>query len=320
VALPAALTPAIVEQCAAKGVRAIAIASGGFREAGKDDLEATVVRSCRAHRIALLGPNLLALGNPYAGFTCGLAPYVPAPGPLAVISQSGANLLAILGASTTGAFGLSFFIGLGNKADVDFSELLEYAGRDSHTRCAAVYMEGLDSEEAFLASCRELVPRKPVLVLKAGTSTLGWSAAMAHTGSNPGTTDGRTDRLLHQAGAIRVRTLGELMDGRLALSLMPPLQGDNVVIVTIGGGSGLLMTDEFDRHGDFSADIAADLAARAGPNRENRPQAQLVPEPDRPGRGGESRLISGGRQPASGRSGYQRRGRVDLSNTFDAGR
>ncbi|MEI9970817.1 MAG: hypothetical protein WDO73_01505 [Ignavibacteriota bacterium] len=146
-------------------------------------------------------------------------------------------------------FGLSFFVGLGNKADVDFSELIEYAGKDSHTRCVALYVEGLDSEEAFVASCREVVPQKPILVLKAGTSALGWNIAMAHTGSNPGTVDNRMDRLFHQAGAIRVRTLGELIDGGLALTLMPPLKADNVVIVTNGGGSGLLMTDEFEQHG-----------------------------------------------------------------------
>jgi acyl-CoA synthetase (NDP forming) len=249
ITLPAELTPGVVEECAAKSVHAVAIASGGFREAGRDDLEVSLLQCCRSHRMALLGPNLLTIGNPHAGFSCGLAPYMPPSGSLAAISQSGANLLALLGASMTGGFGLSFFVGLGNKADVDFSEFIEYAGRDSHTRCVALYVEGLDSEDAFVASCREVVPRKPVLVLKGGTSALGWSAAMAHTGSNPGTVDNRTDRLFHQAGAIRVRTLGELTDGGLALSLMPPLKGDNVVIVTNGGGSGLLMTDEFERRG-----------------------------------------------------------------------
>lgn len=199
--------------------------------------------------MALLGPNFLTIGNPHANFSCGLAPYEPASGSLAAISQSGANLLAILGASTIGAFGLSFYVGLGNKADVDFSELIEFAGQDTNTRCVALYVEGLDSEDAFVASCRKVAPRKPILVLKGGTSTLGWSAAMAHTGSNPGTVDNRTDRLFHEAGAIRVRTLGELIDGGLALTLMPPLKGENIVIVTNGGGSGLLMTDEFERRG-----------------------------------------------------------------------
>lgn len=249
ITLPAELIPAVVEECAAKGVRAVAIASGGFRETGKNDLEAALISCCRAHHVALLGPNLLALGNPYADFNCGLAPYTPTPGPVAVISQSGANLLALLGASTTGALGVSFYAGLGNKADVDFSELIEYAAHDEHTRCVALYVEGLDSEEAFKTACRAVVPSKPVIVLKAGTSALGWSVAMAHTASNPGSVDNLTDRLFHESGAVRVRTLGELIDGALALSLMPRLNGDHVVIVTNGGGSGLLLTDEFERRG-----------------------------------------------------------------------
>lgn len=249
VTLPAQSTKSVVEDCAAKGVRVVAIAASGFKEAGEEGLETTLVRCCRDHHMALLGPNLLAIGNPHANFSCGFAPYVPAPGSLAVISQSGANLLALMGASMTGGFGLSLFAGLGNKADVDYSELLEYAGQDSHTRCLALYIEGLDSERAFLESCGKVSRRKPVVVLKAGTSALGWRAAMAHTASDTGRVDELYDQLFRQAGAIRVRTLEELIDGGLALALMPPLKGEKVVIVTNGGGSGLLMADEFERRG-----------------------------------------------------------------------
>lgn len=249
VALPAEHTKAVVEDCAAKGVRAVAVASSGFKETGKSGLEAEVVRCCRDRRVALLGPNLLAIGNPHANFSCGVAPYAPSPGSLAVISQSGANLLAMLGASLTGGFGLSFFAGLGNKADVDYSELMEYGRQDPHTRCLALYIEGLDSEQAFLESCRNVSSDKPVVVLKAGTSAIGCAAAMAHTASSPGALDGVYDSLFRRAGAIRVRTLGDLIDSSLALTLMPPLQGDNVVVVTNGGGSGLLLADEFERRG-----------------------------------------------------------------------
>jgi acyl-CoA synthetase (NDP forming) len=249
VTLPAELAASVVEDCAAKGVKAVAMASSGFKETGEDGLEASMIRCCRDHHMALLGPNLLAIGNPHANFSCGLAPYAPEPGSLAAISQSGANLLAMLGASMTGGFGLSFFAGLGNKADVDYSELMEYGRQDSHTRCLALYIEGLDSERAFIESCREVSRSKPVVVLKAGTSAMGWSVAMAHTASDPGTGDDLHDRLFRRAGAIRVRTLEELIDSSLALTLLPPLKGENVVIVTNGGGSGLLMADEFERRG-----------------------------------------------------------------------
>lgn len=279
VTLPARLTASIVADCAAKGVRAIAIASGGFKEKGEDGLEGSMIRCCRDHRMALLGPNLLAIGNPHANFSCGLAPYAPAPGSLAAISQSGANLLALLGASMTGGFGLSFFAGLGNKADVDYSELMEYGKQDSHTRCLALYIEGLDSERAFVESCREVSRTKPVVVLKAGTSAMGWSVAMAHTASNPGTGDDLHNQLFRRAGAIRVRTLEELIDSSLALTLLPPLKGENVAIVTNGGGSGLLMVDEFERRGmplRELAQISQGLRNRIG-NNTPKPSSCLNP-------------------------------------------
>jgi acyl-CoA synthetase (NDP forming) len=279
VALPAERTKQVVEDCAAKGVRAVAVASSGFKEKGESGLEAAVVRCCRDRHVALLGPNLLAIGNPHANFSCGVAPYAPTPGSLAVISQSGANLLAILGASLTGGFGLSFFAGLGNKADVDYSELMEYGRKDPHTRCLALYIEGLDSEEAFLESCRKVSRHKPVVVLKAGTSAIGRAAAMAHTASNPGARDSVYDSLFRRAGAIRIRTLQDLIDSSLALTLMPPLQGENVVVVTNGGGSGLLLADEFERGGMALRElerISRPLWTRLG-NRTPRPSSCLNP-------------------------------------------
>lgn len=249
IALPGYVLQSAVVDCAARGVKLAAIAASGFKERGNASLQDDITRYCRAHKLPLLGPNLLALGNPHLPFSCGLAPYDSTPGPVAVISHSGANLLAALGASSTQAFGISFFVGLGNKADVDFSELIAYAGQDwMHTRSVALYIEGIESEQAFLESCQAVAPRTPIVALKAGSSAMGGIAAMAHTASEAGT-DEHYDQLFLRAGVVRVKTLQELLDSSLALALMPPARGPNMVVVTNGGGSGLLAADEFERRG-----------------------------------------------------------------------
>jgi acyl-CoA synthetase (NDP forming) len=249
IALPGYIAKSAIADCAACGVGLAAIAASGFKELGDASVQDDITRYCRARKLPLLGPNLLAVGNPHFPFSCGLTGYNPEPGPVAVVSQSGANLLAALGFSSTQAFGISFFAGLGNKADIDFSEFVAYAGQDFNTRSMALYIEGIDSEEAFLETCQAVVSHKPIVVLKAGSSAIGGLAAMAHTASEPGAADAHYDRLFERAGVLRVQTLQELLDSSLALALMPPAKGPNLAVVTNGGGSGLLAADECERRG-----------------------------------------------------------------------
>ncbi|HTX40121.1 MAG TPA: CoA-binding protein [Bryobacteraceae bacterium] len=250
IAVPSYIVRSVIEDCAASGVKLAAIAASGFKELGNGCLQDEITQVCRSRKLPLLGPNLLALGNPHYPFSCGLTPYEPLPGAVAVISQSGANLLAALGWSSTQALGISFFAGLGNKADIDFSEFIAYAGKDwSNTRAVALYIEGMDSEEAFLESCESVIPHTPVVALKAGASVIGRRAAMAHTASEPAAEDRHYDEVFERAGVVRVKTLQDLLDSSLALALMPPTAGCNVGIVTNGGGSGLLAADEFERRG-----------------------------------------------------------------------
>ena len=113
----------------------------------------------------MIGPNLVGMGSPYLNFNCGFIPYLPIKGPVSLtISQSGANLLAALGTSQKDHFGMSFFVGLGNKADVDFCEFVSYAGRDENSKCLAIYIEGLDSPDAFIEACRSV--DKPIVTIK----------------------------------------------------------------------------------------------------------------------------------------------------------
>lgn len=247
IAVPAHLVTSIVHDAVAVKAKVVTIATSAFKEIGREELQNNITQYLRDHQIPLIGPNLVGMGTPYAHFNCGFIPYLPVEGPVAMISQSGANLLAALGTSQMDHFGMSFFVGLGNKADVDFSEFIEYAQNDPHTKCLSIYIEGLDSPQAFIRSCQKVT--KPIVVIKVGGSKIGNKAAFAHTASENPESDEYYDHVIKEAGAIRAQTWQEFLDISLALGNMPALKGDNVVMITNGGGAGLLSCDHFERCG-----------------------------------------------------------------------
>ena len=266
VAVPAHLVNSIVHDAVDIKAKVLVIATSAFKEIGRGQLQNDITEYCREHELALIGPNLVGMGSPYEHFNCGFIPYLPVPGPIAMISQSGANLLAALGTSQEEQLGMSFFVGLGNKADVDFSEFVEYAETDPHTNCLAIYIEGLDSPEAFVKSCRKCPT--PLVSIKDGRSKIGVKAAFAHTASENPESDEYYDKIIKEAGAIRVNTWQEFLDVALALGYQKPLKGDNVVMITNGGGAGLLSCDHFERLGmplkelkDISPLLAAKIRA-----------------------------------------------------------
>ena len=247
VAVPAHVVTTVARDCVANKAKVMVIATSAFKEIGRGELQNNITEYLRENNIPLIGPNLVGMGTPYANFNCGFIPYLPIPGPVAMISQSGANLLAALGTSQENHFGMSFFVGLGNKADVDFSEFIEYAQNDEHTKCLAIYIEGLDSPEAFVESCKKVT--KPIVVIKVGGSKIGNKAAFAHTASENPESDEYYDNIIKEAGAIRATTWQEFLDISLALGLQQAPKGDNIVMITNGGGAGLLLCDHFERCG-----------------------------------------------------------------------
>ncbi|MBE9467070.1 MAG: CoA-binding protein [Bacteroidetes bacterium] len=250
IAVPAHLVKMVLEHSVEKKVKIVVIATSAFKEIGRGELQNKLTQYCRDHELPLIGPNLVGMGSPYLNFNCGFIPYLPVKGPVAMISQSGANLLAALGTSQMSHLGMSFFVGLGNKADVDFSEFIAYGGQDPNTKCLALYFEGLDSPDALISACQSVVPKKPVVVIKVGGSKIGVKAAFAHTASeNEGLNDAYFDEIFAKAGAIRATTWQEFLDISLALGMQPPLKSDRVVMITNGGGSGLLSCDHFERSG-----------------------------------------------------------------------
>lgn len=266
VAVPAHLVRSIIEDAVAIKAKVAVVATSAFKEIGRGDLQNALTEYCRKNELPLIGPNLVGMGSPYDHFNCGFIPYLPVPGPIAMISQSGANLLAALGTSQEEHLGMSFFVGLGNKADVDFAEFIEYADQDPRTKVISIYIEGLDSPEAFVKSCRKA--HKPVVAIKVGGSKIGVKAAFAHTASENPEGDEYYDKVIREAGAYRARTWQEFLDVSLALGCQPPLKGENLVMITNGGGAGLLSCDHFERLGmplrelkDISPLLAAKIRA-----------------------------------------------------------
>lgn len=266
VAVPAHLVRSILEDAVAIKAKVAVVATSAFKEIGRGDLQNALTEYCRKNELPLIGPNLVGMGSPYDHFNCGFIPYLPVPGPIAMISQSGANLLAALGTSQEEHLGMSFFVGLGNKADVDFAEFIEYADQDPRTKVISIYIEGLDSPEAFVKSCRKA--HKPVVAIKVGGSKIGVKAAFAHTASENPEGDEYYDKVIQEAGAYRARTWQEFLDVSLALGYQPPLKGENLVMITNGGGAGLLSCDHFERLGmplrelkDISPLLAAKIRA-----------------------------------------------------------
>ena len=266
VAVPAHLVRSILEDAVAIKAKVAVVATSAFKEIGRGDLQNALTEYCRKNELPLIGPNLVGMGSPYDHFNCGFIPYLPVPGPIAMISQSGANLLAALGTSQEEHLGMSFFVGLGNKADVDFAEFIEYADQDPRTKVISIYIEGLDSPEAFVKSCRKA--HKPVVAIKVGGSKIGVKAAFAHTASENPEGDEYYDKVIREAGAYRARTWQEFLDVSLALGCQPALKGENLVMITNGGGAGLLSCDHFERLGmplrelkDISPLLAAKIRA-----------------------------------------------------------
>ena len=141
--------------------------------------------------------------------------------------------------------GFDKMISIGNMADVDFADLIEWLEEDENTACTCLYIEGIKDGRKFIEACRKA--KKPIIALKAGTSTHGAAAAASHTGSLAGSAK-VYNAAFQQAGVVQASDLNNLFDRTLALSLMPPLKGTNVLLVTNGGGVGVLATDAAEKY------------------------------------------------------------------------
>ncbi|MCX8186088.1 MAG: CoA-binding protein [Sulfolobales archaeon] len=249
ISVPAPAVPTVVEECGLKGVKSVIIISAGFKELGTSEgieFEKRIISTAKRFGIRVIGPNCMGVYVPKVGLnTTFLNPErmdFPNHGNIAFISQSGAFGIAVLDWAAMRGIGISKFVSLGNKCDVDESDLLNYLVSDDDTQVITMYVEGVEKGREFAKSLRSVTTVKPVVILKAGRSEEGVRAIASHTGSLAGA-DVVYDVVFRQFGAIRAMGMDELFDIALSLSLQPPAKGMNVGILTVGGGSGVMATD-----------------------------------------------------------------------------
>jgi acetyltransferase len=239
--IPAALVADTIRQCGKRGVRGAIVISGGFSETGAEGeaLQNQLVAAAHEVGVAVIGPNCQGVNNPYHPL-CASWPLLTRRGGVAVVSQSGTVGAALMDWASQEELGVSTFVSLGNRADVDEADLIHYFAKDPHTKAIAVYMEGVKVASKFLAAVRQC--HKPLVVLKAGRTPKGRKAAESHTRSLAGR-DEVYEGVFRQLGIHRAADLEQLYDFSKALAYLPRPKGPRLLIVTSSGGSGILATD-----------------------------------------------------------------------------
>jgi acetyl coenzyme A synthetase (ADP forming)-like protein len=251
VIVPAPHVESVVDDCLAKGVKAICIISAGFGECSAEgqQVERRIVQKARAAGCRIIGPNCMGLLNTDPEFTLNatFSPVYPPAGKVAMSTQSGALGLAILDYAKSLNIGISSFVSIGNKADVSSNDLLEYWETDPRTSVMLLYLESFGNPAKFSRIARRISRHKPIVALKSGRSPVGARAAASHTGALA-QADAFVDALFHQSGVIRTDTVTELFDVASLLSRQPVPRGRNVAILTNAGGPGILAADACQGH------------------------------------------------------------------------
>jgi acetyl coenzyme A synthetase (ADP forming)-like protein len=246
VVVPARHVRRVVEECIAKGVKAIVVISAGFGEVGGEGraLEAALLETVREAGVRMVGPNCMGVINTDLAvrLNATFSPVYPPAGGVAMSTQSGALGLAILDYARRLNLGISTFVSVGNKADVSSNDLIQYWADDPRTRVILLYLESFGNPRKFSQIARRVARVKPIVAVKSGRSAAGARAASSHTGALA-TSDAVVDALFAQAGVIRTNTLEELFDVASLLAHQPVPQGSRVAIVTNAGGPGILAAD-----------------------------------------------------------------------------
>jgi acetyl coenzyme A synthetase (ADP forming)-like protein len=246
IVVPAKMVIQMADECGKKGVKGLVVITSGFSEVGRKDLEDELVATSLRYGMRVLGPNIVGNLSNSDKMNASFAPFLPLSGKASLISQSGALLIAIDAASYTRRVGFDRMVSIGNMSDVDFADLIDILDDDPNTSCITLYIEGFKDGRRFIESARKC--NKPIIALKAGVSAHGAAAAASHTGSLAGAAK-VYGAAFQQGGVIQATDLNNLFDRTLALSLQSPMTGDNLLIITNGGGVGVLATDSGERYG-----------------------------------------------------------------------
>ena len=259
-AIPAKFVLQTLEDVGKKGVAGAIMIPSGFAEIGETALQQDMVEIARKHNIRIMGPNIYGFYyTPHNLCATFCTPY-DYKGGAALSSQSGGVGMAIIGFSRTAKMGVSAIVGLGNKSDLDEDDLLTFFEQDDNTQVIAMHVEDLKDGRTFAEVASRVSKKKPVVVLKAGRTQAGARAAASHTGALAGNTKVYED-ILQQSGVIQARNLNDMLQFARGLPVLPTPKGENILIITGAGGSGVLLSDACVEHGLKLMHMPQDLDA-----------------------------------------------------------
>lgn len=249
-ALPQAQVKAVVNECAKVNAKGVIVTATGFRESGHEGaaLEQELAELCHRRDIRLLGPNCLGFINTRKNVNVSFAGEMPASGGISVFSQSGALCSVMLDMATHRQLGLAKLISIGNKADISGVDILAYLAQDEQTKVIVGYLEDIVSGKNFIKAAEDAANKKPVIILKSGTTSAGIRAAASHTGILA-SADTAYGAAFKRSGVIRADTFEGLFDYAAALSMQPLPLGNNVLIITNAGGPGIVAADAVEHAG-----------------------------------------------------------------------
>jgi acetyltransferase len=255
IATPAASIPGLIGELAARGCRAAVVVSAGFNGPEGAKLRQAMFDAARPSLLRIMGPNCLGFISPADGINASFAHLTPKPGGIALVAQSGAITTAALDWADGRGFGFSRIATLGDMADIDFGDMLDYLAVDVQTKAILLYVESITDARKFMSAARIAARAKPVVVIKSGRSAAGAKAAFSHTGALAGA-DAVYDTAFRRAGMLRVKDLRELFDAVTTLTAGIAIKGDRLAIMTNGGGAGVLATDALDELGGHLAALS----------------------------------------------------------------
>jgi acetyltransferase len=263
IATPPPTVPGLIAELGARGTKAVVVITAGFGE-GNDDaggnLRQAMLDAARPTTMRIVGPNCLGIIVPGMGVNASFAHISPKHGHIAFVAQSGAILTSVLDWATARDIGFSHFVSLGDMADVDFGDMLDYLTYDIHVRAILLYIEAVTNARKFMSAARAAARIKPVIVVKAGRTSAGARAAASHTGALAGL-DAVYDAAFRRAGMLRVLDLGGLFGAveTLAMGRLP--KGDRLAILSNGGGLGVIATDSLADLGGRLAELSDETIA-----------------------------------------------------------
>lgn len=252
ISIPAEFVPKALEECGKKRIKNVIVISGGFKEIGNVGLEKKLSELAKKYKTRIIGPNCLGVFDPNSGVDTVFLPRYklgrPKAGEIAFITQSGAIGSVVIDWMARKGYKISKFVSYGNAVDVDEADLIEYLINDRKTKVICAYFEGVKEGRKFFDITKKFAGRKPIIVLKGGTTSAGTKAVSSHTGSLAGSFEVYS-AAFRQAGVIQADDMEELFDYARTLASLPKPRCNRVQIITDGGGFGVLLTDNIIKNG-----------------------------------------------------------------------